>query len=132
MFKRKKSAIDPNSTDTLIGEGSTFEGKLKSEAGIRIEGRIHGDIECAGDVVIGERGQAKSNIAARNVTISGTVNGNVICSGTLTVNPTGKLLGNSTAQTLIVAEGALFVGSSQMEKAKAEAGVKELEERPGA
>jgi cytoskeletal protein CcmA (bactofilin family) len=132
MFKRNKSAIDPNSTDTLIGEGSIFEGKLKSAAGVRIEGQIHGDIECAGDVVIGERGLAKSNIAARNVTISGTVTGDVVCSGTLTVNPTGKLYGNCTAQTLIIAEGALFIGASRMEKSKSDAGVEERKERPGA
>jgi len=50
MFKNKKKKIDPNMTDTLIGEGTTFEGKISSQAGIRVEGQMIGNIECEGDI----------------------------------------------------------------------------------
>ncbi|WP_199624456.1 bactofilin family protein [Paenibacillus alkalitolerans] len=113
MFKGKR--IDVSATDTLIGEGSVFEGKVKSEASIRIEGRLIGDIECEGDVTIGEAGNAKSNITARNVVIAGVVHGSVTTKGTLTITATGQLYGNTTAQTLVIAEGAVFQGTSKME-----------------
>lgn len=113
MFKSKR--VDVSSTDTLIGEGSVFEGKIKSEASLRVEGQMIGDIECGGDVTIGEGGKAKSNITARNVVIAGTVNGNVTTRGTLTLTSTGQLYGNTSAQSLVVSEGAIFQGTSRME-----------------
>ncbi|WP_123039274.1 bactofilin family protein [Cohnella candidum] len=118
MFKNKKSKIDPNMTDTLIGEGTHFEGKIRSEAGIRIEGHLTGDIECTGDVTIGENGSARSNVRARHVILAGQVTGNVIASGKLTIKATGKLLGNLTAQELSIESGGIFQGSSKMETGK--------------
>lgn len=115
MFAKKKTKVNLNTTDTIIGEGSIFEGRIKSEAGLRIEGQVIGDIECQGDVEIGEHGIAKSNISARNVTIAGTVQGNVITKATLTLTSTGKLYGNSNAESLMISQGALFHGSSKMD-----------------
>jgi cytoskeletal protein CcmA (bactofilin family) len=114
MFKKKKVKINPNTTDTLVGEGSVFEGRIKSEASLRIEGHIIGDIECLGDVTIGEHGVAKSNIIARHITIAGAVHGNVSTKGLLTITETGQLFGNTVSQTLIIAEGGMFQGQSKM------------------
>lgn len=124
MFKRGR--VDVSETDTLIGEGSTFEGKIKSQASLRVEGQMIGDIECGGDVAIGEKGKAKSNISARNVVIAGTVHGNVMTRGTLTLTATGQLYGNTSAQSLVIAEGAVFQGMSKME-GKPSAGSKEAD-----
>jgi cytoskeletal protein CcmA (bactofilin family) len=116
MFKNKRTTkIDPDSTDTLIGEGSQFEGKIKSEAGLRIEGRITGDIEVAGDVTIGEHGVANSNIKARNVIVAGQVTGNIAAQGKLTIKATGKLHGNLSAMELSIESGGHFHGSSKMD-----------------
>lgn len=111
MFKSKKVSM----TDTLIGEGTTFEGRIKSEASIRIEGNITGDIECLGDVIIGEHGSVKSNISARDVVLAGTVQGNVVTKGKLTITSTGSLQGNISAASFIIEEGGLFQGNSKME-----------------
>ncbi|GAA4838304.1 hypothetical protein GCM10023310_15070 [Paenibacillus vulneris] len=115
MFKARKAGRDLQTTDTLIGEGTLFEGRIKSEASIRIEGQITGDVDCAGDVTIGEHGVVKSNVIARNVILAGTVNGNVLCKGKLTIRATGKLFGNTTAQSLIIDEGGIFQGTSKMD-----------------
>ncbi|MBW5447979.1 polymer-forming cytoskeletal protein [Cohnella sp. CFH 77786] len=115
MFKNKKFKIDPNMTDTLIGEGTHFEGKIKSEASIRIEGHLTGDIECTGDVTIGESGSARSHVRARNVILAGQVTGDVHASGTLTIKATGKLNGNLSARELSIEAGGVFQGTSKME-----------------
>jgi cytoskeletal protein CcmA (bactofilin family) len=114
MFK-SKHRIDPSSTDTLVGEGSVFEGRIKSEAGIRVEGQVNGDIECSGDVTIGEKGLVQSNIAARNVTIAGQVTGNVVAKGKLLITTKGRLSGNINVQALMIEEGGQFQGNSRME-----------------
>lgn len=121
MFKSKKNLMNPNTTDTLIGEGTTFEGRIKSEASIRIEGGITGDIECAGDVIIGERGVVKSNVSARDVILAGNVHGNIITKGKLTITSTGSLQGNISAASFIIEEGGQFQGNSKMETATAAA-----------
>ncbi len=115
MFKRNKVHINPNTTDTVIGEGTVFEGKIKSKASLRIEGQIIGDIECLGDVIIGEKGLAKSNIQARNVTIAGNVQGNINTKGVLSIMANGKLNGNTSAHSLVIAEGGIFQGASKMD-----------------
>lgn len=106
--------LDPDTTDTLIGEGSIFEGKIKSDAGVRVEGQILGDIECEGDVIIGEKGVVHSNINARNVLIAGTVTGNVQVRNKLSITSKGKLYGNMLAASLHIEEGSIFEGSSKM------------------
>ncbi|MDF2935103.1 MAG: cell shape determination protein CcmA [Paenibacillaceae bacterium] len=116
MFSKKKSAgTNPDAMDTVIGEGSVFEGKIRSQAGVRIEGTINGDVESAGDVIIGEKGIVKSNIHARNVIIAGSVHGNVTAKDSLTILSSGQLNGNSSASRLVVNEGAVFNGGSRME-----------------
>jgi cytoskeletal protein CcmA (bactofilin family) len=115
MFKSKSSKMNPNTTDTLIGEGTIFEGKLKSDAGIRIEGQITGNVESAGDVTVGEKGVVKSNISARNVIIAGTVHGNVLTKGSLRIMSSGRVYGNTTSQSLVIDEGGIFQGNSRME-----------------
>lgn len=120
MFNKKKARLDPNSTDTLIGEGTVFEGRIKSEAGIRIEGQLTGDIECTGDVIVSEKGVLHSNITAREVIIAGTVTGNITTQSKLSISATGKLTGNISAYTFIIEEGGQFQGTSTMEPNKME------------
>jgi cytoskeletal protein CcmA (bactofilin family) len=116
MFKNKKAGLlNPNSTDTVIGEGSVFEGRIRSEAGVRIEGSITGDVESAGDVTIGEKGVVKSNVTARNIVIAGSVHGNVTAKEKLTIMSSGQLTGNASTASLIIEDGAVFTGSSRMD-----------------
>lgn len=127
MFRSKKPKINPDTTDTLIGEGTVFEGKIRSEAGIRVEGQIIGDIECSGDVTIGEGGSARSNITARNVVLAGVVHGNVTAQGQLTIRASGQLYGNLTAQQLNIEAGAVFQGTSKMSAKEQPAAEKKAE-----
>lgn len=113
MFKKKKP--NPNQTDTLVGQETVLEGVLRSESSIRIEGQIKGDIECAGDCIIGERGDVQSNIRARNISIAGRVSGDMIAEGTLTILSTGALHGDCRVSTLIIEEGGIFNGRSVMD-----------------
>jgi cytoskeletal protein CcmA (bactofilin family) len=129
MFKSKKKLMNPDTTDTLVGEGSQFEGRIKSEASLRIEGSVIGDIECTGDVTIGERGVVKSNINARNIVIAGSVNGNVITKGVLKITSTGKLIGNTTSVSLMIDEGGIFQGTSKMETKAVPGEKQEIEDK---
>ncbi|MCU6711750.1 polymer-forming cytoskeletal protein [Paenibacillus sp. J5C_2022] len=114
MFKTKSGKVNPDTTDTLIGAGTVLEGTLKSQAGIRIEGTVIGDIVSSGDVIIGEGGRAQSNITARDLMLAGQLDGNAEVSGKLTICATGVLNGNISAGSLIIEAGGAFNGSSKM------------------
>lgn len=114
MFKDSSKRL--SITDTLIGQGTHAEGKMECEAGLRIEGEFRGDIDCHGDVIIGECGIARSNINARDVTIAGKVFGDVTTKGRLTITATGQVHGNINAQSFIMQDGGIFTGACRMER----------------
>lgn len=114
MFKENKRVI---ATDTLIGQGTLAEGKIVSEANLRIEGEYRGDIECKGDVIIGECGVARSNIIAQDVTLAGKLFGDIETKGRLIITASGQLVGNVTAHSLIIQDGGMLNGSCHMEPA---------------
>ncbi|WP_248928783.1 bactofilin family protein [Paenibacillus hamazuiensis] len=111
MLSVKKAS---SAVETIIGENTVCDGKVSCETNLRVEGKVVGDIECSGEVVIGEHAVVHSSILAKDVVIAGTVHGNVQATGRLTVMPTGQLIGNMEATTLQVMEGAVFTGSSAM------------------
>jgi len=114
MLKKQSYSLSPDKTDTLIGMGTTIEGKIISEASLRVEGLITGDIECSGDVIVGENGHVQSDIRARNVVNAGRIEGSIECQDKLTITPTGKVIGYIRAEKLSIAEGAFFEGTSKM------------------
>jgi cytoskeletal protein CcmA (bactofilin family) len=48
-----KKDSDLNRLDTLIGNGTIFEGSLTSKESICVEGTVRGKIDCEGSVIIG-------------------------------------------------------------------------------
>ena len=113
MFKENKRV---GTTDTLIGQGTIFEGKLISEANLRIEGEYRGDIQCKSDIIIGECGVVRSNIEARDITLAGKLYGDIVTKGRLMITGTGQLHGSVAAHALIIQEGGILNGSCQMEQ----------------
>ncbi|WP_028563131.1 bactofilin family protein [Paenibacillus pinihumi] len=120
MFKDHKQRL--SSMETLIGQGTKAEGKFHCETGIRIEGEYHGDIECKGDVIVGEYGVCKSSISAQDVTIAGVVYGEVHTRGVLTITASGQLHGSTTAHSLVIQEGGVLNGTCLMEKPSVSSG----------
>lgn len=111
MFKDTKRLT---ATDTLIGQGTTFEGTIQTEANLRIEGEFHGEITSQSEIIIGEYGVAKAEIKCLNLTIAGQLHGDVTVTGRLIITPSGQLNGNAIVQSIIVQEGATFNGQCKM------------------
>ncbi|WP_282937839.1 polymer-forming cytoskeletal protein [Paenibacillus sp. RC67] len=114
MLNKAKPQRRSAGTDTLIGEGTLWEGSCTSEADIRIEGEVVGDLRISGEVVIGEKGIVRSEITAKDVTIAGRLEGTVKAEGIVRITATGKLIGTVQAGSLIIEKGAVFQGTSQM------------------
>ena len=81
---------------------------------MRIDGELDGDINAAADLIVGETGNVKNQINARNAVIAGTVAGKVDVQGKLELLPTAKVTADLTVGALVIAEGAVFIGNCTM------------------
>ncbi len=101
---------------TVIGKDAVVKGELTSQNDMLIEGRVEGKIRGSHRVVIGESGNVQAQVHASIVSVHGEVHGDCEASKKIEITATGKVFGNISAETIVVAEGATFRGSSRMTK----------------
>lgn len=100
--------------DTIIGNGAGFSGNLKVEGALRVDGRVDGEINVQGDIIIGKTAFIQAAIKGRNAIVAGEVHGDISLEGKLELDKTGKLFGDIEVAKLVIHEGALFQGNSRM------------------
>ncbi len=119
MFKKpnKQQPLEINQQEisTIIGEGYTFTGELQGSSVIRIEGKIIGNVNVEGGVVLGEKGNVEGDIITKSAIIYGTVNGNVKATQ-LEIKKTGHINGDITTDTLEIELGAQYNGKLNMQR----------------
>lgn len=103
-----------NKLDTIIGQGASITGTVKTEGTLRIDGKLEGEINVAGDLIIGETGVVDANIIAQNVSVAGSVKGNIRASGKLDLLASGKISGDISVNDLAVSQGAILQGEVSM------------------
>lgn len=111
MRRANRKEMKPRTTDTLIGTGTVIEGKLHSEASIRVDGTVRGNIQCKGDLYIGEKAVLHSDVEAANIHHAGKIHGTVTTEGTLFIAKSGKIYGDLEVARIQIAEGAVFEGT---------------------
>ena len=121
MFNKPKDASAPNGgrVDTLIGKNTYLEGMVNAEGTIRVDGKVNGEIIVAGNLISGEESTIKGNIRANSAYISGLVEGNITAETQLHLTDTAKVIGDICVKSIIIDEGAVFIGNckSSMDKA---------------
>jgi cytoskeletal protein CcmA (bactofilin family) len=98
----------------LVGHGTTIEGKVKSQGGVRVDGRIIGEITAYENVAIGTSGEVEGNISAKNVTVGGKVRGSIIAQEKMVFLGQAVVQGDIRAAKLVIDEGAVFDGKCSM------------------
>ncbi len=110
----KKSGEKPcNTIDTLIGEQTQITGNLMFSGGLRIDGKVHGDITAQGDgstLILSERGEVTGNIKVPHLIINGTIKGNVHSSECVELQAKAEITGDMTYKSLEMALGATVNG----------------------
>ena len=99
--------------NTLLGKGTTFEGKLTFEGTVRIDGKFNGTIVTNDVLVVGEGAKVDAEISCGTVVVEGEVNGNIVASAAVELRPTSRLHGDVETLSLSVDRGAVFEGASR-------------------
>ncbi len=96
--------------NSVIGEGSMFEGKFYIQGSLQIDGRFEGEIKTQDQLVVGETGKVKTDISAKKVVVGGTIIGNIEAEEDVTLLSTGRVFGNITAPRVNIEEGVVIKG----------------------
>ena len=100
---------------TYIGPKVTVRGEIGGEEDIVFDGQLEGRVATSKAFRVGPSGRVRAGIVARAVLIGGRVEGDVAASERVEIQPTGSLEGNIRAPKIVIAEGARFRGSVDME-----------------
>ena len=98
---------------TIIAKGITFTGVIRGEGNVQVEGRLEGEIDLKGGVVVAAGGMVQGPITADAVRVAGDVQGSITAREHLCLERTGGIHGDVTTASLIVENGRLD-GSSTM------------------
>jgi cytoskeletal protein CcmA (bactofilin family) len=111
-MKRKKKKLQH--LDTIIGPETIITGNIKIKTSLRVDGKVYGEVECEGDVTIGEEGYVETSVKARNIIIAGKVTGKVHATEKLHILSTGSFSGSTILNSIVIDEGGIFQGESTM------------------
>src|SRR6185295_7555404 len=106
-----------------IGQSIQIKGELSGNEDLTIEGKVDGKIFLKDhNLTIGSNGRITAEIHAKTVVVVGEVVGNITADDKVEVAPTGSMKGDILAPRVVLADGARFKGSIDMDRKGAGAG----------
>lgn len=98
----------------VIGAKTLVKGEISGEEDVLIEGSVEGHVRVQREVRVGPGGVVKATLEAQSITVSGEVSGDCIAQSRVEIQASGRVTGNIRAPKIIIAEGAMFKGTSDM------------------
>jgi cytoskeletal protein CcmA (bactofilin family) len=113
MFGNKPSKPQ-NRIDSLIGSGTIVEGNIAFSGGLRVDGRVKGDVSASDEepstLVLSEKAQIEGQIRVSHAVINGTVIGPVHGAEYVELQPKSNVTGDVHYKTLEIQLGAVVQG----------------------
>lgn len=107
-----------------IGQSIQIKGELTGNEDLTIEGKVDGKIFLKDhNLTIGANGKIAAEIHAKTVLVIGEIIGNVTADDKVEVAATGSMRGDILAPRVVLADGARFKGSIDMDRKGASAPV---------
>lgn len=103
-------ALRTVSPSTSIDASTVFEGSLRCQQMLRIDGCVEGDVECDKSVLVGEGARVRATITADEVQVAGCVEGDVTARRKITLMRTAVVTGDLATPGIVVEEGARLQG----------------------
>ena len=104
-----------NTIDSLVGVKTDIKGDIAFSGGLRIDGKIKGNITAKGDgnstLVLSENAVVLGNVTVPHVIINGTIKGNVRAAERIEVQHKGEITGDVYYKVIEMAMGAVINGS---------------------
>lgn len=119
LKKENGSAAGSSQTlNTIIGRGTVFEGVMRVENSVRIDGIFKGELTCSGVLTISQSGEVYAQLEGKEIYLNGIVRGTVRAEK-VRLDSQARFIGDVVTTALAVAEGAVFHGKCSMEAGEA-------------
>lgn len=106
-----------------IGQSIQIKGELSGNEDLTIEGKVDGQIKLKDhNLTIGANGRIAAEIQAKTVMVVGEVIGNITADDKVEIAATGSMRGDIVAPRVVLADGARFKGSIDMDRKPGQGG----------
>ena len=109
-----KETVSSGIAHNALAVGTYVKGNIKAEEDFRIDGKLEGDIECTGKVVVGPQAEIVGNIQCQNTDLLGTIVGNITIYETACLKSSVQFTGEIVAKYIDIEAGAIFNGTCKM------------------
>jgi len=113
MFDKKKH-VPQKRIDCLIGAGTIVHGDISFSGGLRIDGKVEGNVTAAAEgsatLVVSEQARVDGDINVSHVVINGAVNGQIKAKDYLELQAKARVAGDVNYRTLEMHLGAVVQG----------------------
>jgi len=103
------------SQSSVIGAGTVVRGNVEGDGSLEIFGRVEGDVNMGGDVVVGEAGAVRGNVSGEKISVQGAVQGDLRGADAVLLERGAKVVGDLSAPRIGIANGALVRGTVRTE-----------------
>lgn len=98
---------------TLIGSTTFVRGRVNGTGDLEIAGRIEGEVECTGDVLVDTSGIVGAGISARRIVVRGAVKGDLVGEEAVVLEAGARVVGDLRAPRIAIAPGGMVRGHVQ-------------------
>lgn len=102
----------------VIGAKTVIKGEITGDEDVVVDGLVDGQVKITRDLRVGNGGTVKATVEAQSIIVSGELVGDCVASTRVEIQATGKVTGNIRAPRIVIAEGAMFRGNSDMSARK--------------
>ena len=102
---------------THLGRSLVLTGELTCDEDIAIDGQVHGHVSVRGaTLTIGEHARVDAEVRGVRVQVRGRVTGSISASERIELHASAEVEGNLSANQVVIADGARFGGSIDMDQ----------------
>ncbi|MDB6078338.1 MAG: polymer-forming cytoskeletal [Akkermansiaceae bacterium] len=96
----------------VLSSDVDIKGTVKFTNDLVVDGKIEGEIQSEGNLVVGENARLKAEIKTATVVVYGKVHGNITATDRVELKASAEVVGDIKAKTLSMEPGSIFVGKS--------------------
>jgi cytoskeletal protein CcmA (bactofilin family) len=115
-----------NTIDTLIGAKTDLKGDIVFTGGLRVDGKVRGNITAKGDgnstLVLSENAMVTGNVTVPHIITNGTIKGNVRAAERIELQPKAEISGDVYYKVIEMSLGAVINGNLLREAGEANKG----------
>ena len=104
----------PGTAKNVLNSDVEVKGNLKFSGELTFDGKLEGEINSDGALILGDSAVVNGHITANSVIVRGKITGNITAREKVELKAKTELFGDVRAAKLVMEEGVTFVGKTEV------------------